>query len=155
MKQKNIRQQFADTCTSLGHIDNRLTVVVGDISHGIMQNFAKAFPERYFNIGILEPTMVSVVAGMSKMGQIPVVHTIAPFLIERSFEQIKLDLIYHNLECNIVSVGSAFDYSNLGCTHHCYGDFALLKTLPNVDIFYPGSPLEFDELFKNHMTMEK
>ena len=91
---------------------------------------------------------MSMSAGFCKAGLIPVVHTIAPFLVERAFEQIKLDFSYQGLEGNIVSIGGGFDYSNLGCTHHCYGDFALFKTLPNTEIIYPASPIEFDELFK-------
>ena len=146
--QKSLRQQFADTMLSVGQADKDLVVIVGDISHGILQPFAKACPGRFFNIGILEPTMVSLGAGMARVGLYPVLHTIAPFLIERSFEQIKLDFCYHKLHGNIISVGSAFDYSNLGSTHHCYGDFALLKTLPGIEITYPGSAVEFDTLFR-------
>jgi len=146
--EKSLRQQFADTMLSVGQADENLAVIVGDISHGILQPFAKACPGRFFNIGILEPTMVSLGAGMARVGLYPVLHTIAPFLIERSFEQIKLDFCYHKLHGNIVSVGSAFDYSNLGSTHHCYGDFALLKTLPGMEITYPGSAVEFDTLFR-------
>ena len=145
---KPLRLQFADTMLDIGQKDENLAVIVGDISHGILQPFAKACPDRFFNIGILEPTMVSLGAGMAKVGLYPVLHTIAPFLIERSFEQIKLDFCYHKLHGNIISVGSAFDYSNLGCTHHCYGDFALLKTLPGMEITYPGSAVEFDALFR-------
>jgi len=145
---KSIREQFADTLTDVGQADPDLVVVVGDISHGVLQPFAKACPGRYFNIGILEQTTVSLGAGMARVGLVPVLHTIAPFLIERAFEQIKLDFCYHQLPGNIITVGSAFDYSNLGCTHHCYNDFALLKTLPNVDITYPGTAVEFDALFR-------
>jgi transketolase len=145
---KSIRNQFADTMLAVGEADPDLVVVIGDISHGILQPFAEACPGRFFNIGILEPTTVSLGAGMARVGLYPVIHTIAPFLIERSFEQIKLDFCYHKLPGNIVTVGSAFDYSNLGCTHHCYNDFALLKTLPGVEITYPGTALEFDVLFR-------
>lgn len=152
---KNMRQEFADTMLEVGTRDEELVVVVGDISHGILQSFAKACPERYFNIGILEPTMMSLGAGMAKVGLKPVLHTIAPFIIERSFEQIKLDFCYHQLGGNIISVGSAFDYSNLGCTHHCYSDFALLKTLPNTEVLYPASALEFNALFKQTYRNDK
>jgi transketolase len=145
---KSTRQQFADTMLELGKENNDLVVMVGDISHGSLQPFAEACPGRYYNIGILEPTTVSLGAGLSAVGLCPVIHTIAPFLIERSFEQIKLDFCYHDLAGNIVTVGSAFDYSNLGVTHHCYGDFALLKTLQNTEICFPASPVEFDQLFK-------
>ena len=145
---KKIRQQFADTIYKIGNKDKNIVVMVVDISHGIMQPFAKKNKKRYFNIGICEPAMMNVAAGVSKLGLIPIVHTIAPFLIERSFEQIKLDFCYQKLPVNIVSVGSTFDYSKLGCSHHCYSDFALISQLDNSNFFYPGSPVEFDILFK-------
>ena len=132
----------------VGRTDERLIVLVGDISHGILSPYREAFPRRYFNVGILESAMISMSAGLSSAGFRPVTHTIGPFIIERAFEQIKLDFCYQGLSGNLVTVGSAFDYSNLGCTHHCYGDFALLKTLQNIEITYPGSALEFDLLFK-------
>jgi transketolase len=153
-----VRKQFAATMLSVGKEDKSLVVIVGDISHGILQPFAQACPGRYFNIGILEPTMISMAAGMASLGLNVVAHTIAPFIIERSFEQLKLDFVYQNIPGNIVTVGSAFDYSNLGCTHHCYNDFALMKTLPGAEILCPSSPAEFDALFRQayrntHLTM--
>jgi len=145
---KPIRQQFADTMLEIGQEDPNLVVLVADISHFILQPFARACPGRYYNVGICEPTIVSMAAGLAKVGFYPVFHTIAPFIIERSFEQIKLDFCYQQLGGNLVTVGSVFDYSNLGCTHHCYGDFALLKTLPGTQITYPATPVEFDTLFR-------
>ena len=145
---KNVREQFANTMAAVGVEDEKLVVVVGDISHGILKPFAEVCPDRYFNIGILEPTTISLGAGLSRSGLTPVIHTIAPFLIERSFEQIKLDFCYHKVSGNIVTVGGAFDYSNLGVTHHCYGDFGLIKTLENTRFMTAASPVEFDILFK-------
>ena len=150
----NVRQQFADTMLSVGSNDEKLVVVVGDISHGILQPFAQACPERFYNIGILEPTTISLGAGLSRSGLTPVIHTIAPFLLERSFEQIKLDFCYHKVSGNIVTVGGAFDYANLGVTHHCYGDFALMKTLENTQIMAAASPVEFDQLFKQSYNQD-
>lgn len=152
---KSTRQQFADTMLELGKHDESLVVMVGDIGHGMFKPFASAYPTRYYNIGILEPTMISMGAGLAAAGLTPVIHTIAPFMIERAFEQIKLDFCYHQLQGNIVTVGSAFDYSNLGCTHHCYGDFALLKTLPGTEICFPASAIEFDQLFKQSYKNNK
>ena len=145
---KSVRQQFADTMLEVGLQDPNLVVLVGDISHFVLQPFANACTGRYYNVGICEPTIVSIAAGLAGVGFHPVVHTIAPFLIERSFEQIKLDACYQKLGINIVTVGSAFDYSNLGCTHHCYNDFALLKTLEDTQITCTGSAVEFDQLFR-------
>lgn len=133
---------------SVGEEDSKLVVMVGDISHGILKLFAKACPGRYFNIGICEPSMVNMAAGLSKTGLYPVVHTIAPFLIERSFEQLKLDFSYQELGGTFISVGSAFDYSGLGCSHHCYDDLGLVKSLPGSQVCYPASPAEFESLFR-------
>lgn len=155
MKQKKIRQQFADTVFSISKKNNKIVVFVGDISHGIMQPFAKRFPDRYYNIGICEPAMVNVAAGLSKMGLIPIVHTITPFLIERSFEQIKLDFGYQKLPINLVSVGATFDYSKLGCSHHSYSDLAIISQFENSQFFYPGSAFEFDVLFKQSYQKNK
>jgi transketolase len=132
----------------VGKLDPRLVVLVGDISHFALQPFAKTCPGRFYNVGILEPTIVNMAAGLSMTGLRPVVHTIAPFLIERSVEQIKLDFCYQQVGGTLISVGSAFDYSGLGCSHHCYNDLALIKSLPNTEVVYPASPREFRLLFR-------
>lgn len=144
-----MRNVFTDAMKEVGGEDPNLVVLVGDISHFALQPFAKVSPGRFYNIGILEPTMVSMAAGLSHAGLNPVAHTIAPFLIERSLEQIKLDFCYQGLGGTLVSVGSAFDYSGLGCSHHCYNDMAAVKGLPNTEVIYPASPLEFTRLFKD------
>lgn len=139
----------------VGQLDPKLVVMVGDISHGILQPFAQACPGRYYNVGIMEPTIVSMAAGVARSGLYPVGHTIAPFMIERSLEQIKLDFCYQGIGGNLISVGSAFDYTGLGCSHHCYSDLALVKGIPNTEVFYPASPIEFNELFKQSYKNNK
>lgn len=146
---KKLREEFADTLLELGSKDSRIVVMVGDISHGILQPFAKACPGRYFNIGICEPAMVNIASGISKVGLIPVIHTIAPFIIERAYEQIKLDFGYQKLPVNLVSVGGSFDYAQLGCSHHCYTDVSLISHLSRGIVIMPGSPVEFNKLFND------
>ena len=145
----SLRKTFANTMLKIAEIDDSLVVIVGDISHGIFKPFRDKFPNRYYNIGISEPGMVNIAAGLSAKGLSPVVHTIAPFLIERSYEQIKLDFAYQELGVNLVSVGGAFDYSKLGCSHHCYTDYSLIAQFENANVFFPGSNLEFEILFRS------
>ena len=149
---ENLREAFAELMLDIGKRDDRLVVLVGDISHGILQPFAKQFPDRYYNIGICEPTTVNMSAGLSRVGLIPVVHTIAPFLVERSYEQIKLDFGYQKRGLNLVSVGGAFDYTQLGCSHHCYADVSLISHIEGSQVFVPGSAQEFRTLFKQSYT---
>ena len=143
----SLRPIFAETVASIGISDSNLVVIVGDISHGILSRFRAENPSRYFNIGISEPGMVNIAAGLSASGLVPVIHTIAPFLIERSYEQIKLDFAYQNLGGNFISVGGAFEYSKLGCSHHCYTDYSLMSKFKNCDIYFPGSAEEFSIIF--------
>ena len=145
---KKLRQEFADTMLEVGLSDSKLVVMVGDISHGILKPYAKACPKRYYNVGICEPTIVSMAAGLNRVGLTPVVHTIAPFITERSYEQIKLGFGYQKLDLNLISVGGSFDYSKLGCSHHCYTDVSLISHLNRGVVVMPGSPIEFNKIFK-------
>lgn len=152
---KKIRNTFAETVTECANKDKNLVVMVGDISHGIFGPFRKDFSNRYFNIGICEQAMVNLAAGLSIQGLNPVVHTIAPFIIERAYEQIKLDFGYQKLHINLVSVGGSFDYSKLGCSHHCYTDLSLMSHFKDSIIVLPGSNIEFDYLFKKIFKNKK
>lgn len=145
----SLRQTFADTVFKISQKDDSTVVIVGDISHGIFGDFRSQFPARYFNIGILEPAMIGIAAGMSKLGLNPIVHTIAPFLIERTFEQLKLDFGYQKLSVNLVSVGGTFDYSQLGVSHHSYSDVSLVSHIPGSQVFLPGTTEEFRILFES------
>ena len=152
---KNLRQEFADTMTEVGMRDHRLVVLVGDISHGILRGYAEKCAGRYFNVVICEPTIVNMAAGINKTGLIPVVHTIAPFIVERSYEQIKLDFGYQKLFGNFITVGSTFDYAQLGCSHHCYTDVSLMSHIEGTQVMMPGSAEEFKELFLQSYDAEK
>ena len=143
-----MRKQLVNTVESTLEKDERLVLLLGDIGvYGFRRAF-KLFPERVYNVGILEQSTVSLAAGLAMDGLIPVVHTIAPFLIERSYEQLKNDFCYQQLGGNFVSVGASYDYAALGCTHQCPGDVGILKNLPGMEIVLPGTASEFDTLFR-------
>jgi transketolase len=143
-----MRRQLVQTIESAMAGDERLVLLLGDIGvHGFRHAFSR-FPGRVFNLGILEQATVSLAAGLAAEGFIPVFHSIAPFTVERAYEQIKIDLGYQKLSVIIVSVGASYDYAALGCTHQCPGDIAILKAIPGMRIVIPGSAAEFDRLFK-------
>ncbi len=141
-----MRKTFANMMEHMASIDDRLVVLIGDISHYLLKDFELKYPDRFYNVGICEQSIVSMAAGLAMEGLKPVVHTIAPFCVERAYEQIKVDLCYQNLDVTIVSVGGSFDYAHLGCTHHCYEDVSILRPLPNIDIYVPGTKREFSNL---------
>lgn len=144
----NMRQQLVQTVETTMSTDKRLILLLGDIGVFGFRNAFKNFPDRVYNIGILEQATVSLAAGLATLDFIPVIHTIAPFLIERSLEQLKIDFCYQKLCGNFISVGASYDYAALGCTHHCPGDVGILKNIPGMEIVLPGTSKEFDTLFR-------
>lgn len=143
-----MRKQFVSTISDLMEKDDRLALFLGDIGVFGFKEVLNKFSNRAFNIGILEQSTVSLAAGFSHSGFLPVVHTIAPFIIERALEQIKIDFAFQRLPGNFVSVGASYDYSALGSTHHCPADIGILKLIPGMEIVIPGNSSEFDKLFK-------
>lgn len=150
-----MRKQFVKTIEEIIGLDQRLVLLLGDIGvFGFRQIFSD-YPTRIYNIGILEQSTVSIASGLAMTGFIPVIHTIAPFLIERCYEQLKLDFGYQNLGGNFISVGASYDYAELGCSHHCPGDVGILKNIPGMSIVVPGTAREFDTLFKQSYANKK
>jgi transketolase len=143
-----MRNKFATICADIVKTDNDAVILIGDISHYLLRDAQEFAPDRFFNIGICEQSTINVAAGMSLEGLRPIVHTIAPFVVERAYEQIKIGLGYQNTDVTIITVGGTYDYADLGCTHHCYSDIALMRNIPGMDVFEPGAASEFEQLFK-------
>jgi len=144
-----MRTQFKDTVVDLAAHDPRIVLVFGDISVFLFRDFWQRWPERFFNAGICENTLVSMAAGLAAQGFHPFVHTITPFLTDRSYEQIKLDLCYNEFGANLLSCGASFDYAWDGATHHCYTELAMLRRLPGMEVMQPGSKHEMDVLLRS------
>ncbi len=129
--------------------DEKVVMILGDVSVYLFNDFKQKYADRFYNMGICENTLISVAAGLSSQGFFPFVHTIAPFITERSYEQIKLDMCYNKFGGNIVSCGASFDYAWDGATHHCYTDLAILRMLPDIEVIQPGSRREVDILLRS------
>jgi transketolase len=142
-----MRKQLVTTVESILESNKNSVLLLGDIGvFGFRKSFDR-YPTRVYNIGILEQTTIGLAAGLSKTNLIPIVHTIAPFLVERAYEQLKVDFGYQELNGNFISIGSSYDYASLGPTHHCPGDVPILKNIPNMQNIVPGNSDEFDFLF--------
>lgn len=138
-----MRNTFADTFYESGKSDERLAVVVADISPaGSIQKFREDFPERFVNTGVSEQIMIGICAGMALRGFRPFAYTIATFTLFRPFEFVRDDLCYQNLPVTIVGIGGGVTYSTLGGTHHAMEDVAIAAALPNMNVLAPCDPAE-------------
>jgi transketolase len=153
---ETMRQRFTRVTSQALDSDPRLAVVLADIGDDAFEQAGARLrhPQRVINVGIREQLMIGVAAGLAQEGMRPVVHSYAPFLVERPFEQIKLDLGHQDVGALLVSTGASYDASAEGRTHQAPGDVALLATLPGFSIHVPGHPDEVEELLRREFARD-
>jgi transketolase len=137
-----MRNAFADEVTQLAKVDPRVMLLSGDIGNKLFDPFKKVDSKRFLNCGIAEGNMMSVAAGLALNGLRPVVYTITPFTTTRCFEQIRVDVCYHEAPVIIVGTGSGLSYAELGPTHHSLEDLAIMRSLPGMQVIAPCDATE-------------
>lgn len=145
-----MRKAFPQVTETLMRKNKKIFCLLGDIGVFSFRDIFKNYKNRILNMSTMEQSMIGFAAGLSKIGFIPIIHTIAPFLVLRALDQIKIDFVYNKLKCNIVSVGASNDYTKLGTTHHCFEDINILSNYKDINLFIPSSPEQFKYLFKKY-----
>ena len=145
-----MRRCFGKTISELAKDDDKIILIVGDIGYRVFDDFRKLYPKRFLNLGICEQSIIGVAAGMALEGLKPWVYTITPFLIERPFEQIKLDIDQQNV--NVKLVGYA-DYPTLGPSHSELNGKKMMSLFKNIKSYYPKNSKE--TLFAIHETYKR
>jgi transketolase len=144
-----MRERFIEAAAALLDDDPRTAVVLADISAESFAPARRAHPDRILNVGIREQMLIGVAGGLALTGLRPIAHSYAPFLVERAYEQIKLDLDHQGVGAILVSVGASYDASVYGRTHLSPGDVPLIDTLtPNWIVHVPGHPDEVTPLLR-------
>ncbi len=144
-----MRERFAATVSRLLDDDPRLAVVLAEIGKDGFTDAARAHPDRVINVGIREQLLVGVGGGLALTGMRPILHTFASFLVERPFEQVKLDFGHQGVGGVLVSAAGSYDWPAGGYTHMAPGDVALLDTLDGWTVHVPGHPDEAEALLRD------
>ena len=138
-----MRKRFYDIAAQALHDEPHVAPVFAEIG------VAEVPPHpRLFNVGIREQLMIGVAAGLALEGYRPVVHSYAPFVVERPYEQIKLDLGHQDVGAVLVSTGASYDSAYSGRTHQAPEDVAVLSALPGWTIHVPGHPDELERILQ-------
>ena len=138
-----MRRRFGKIISQLAEKDEKIYVIVGDIGYRVFDEFRDKFPNRFINMGICEQSIISVASGMALEGLKPWIYTITPFLIERPFEQIKLDIEQQNVNVNLVGFA---DYPTLGPTHTEINAKKMMKLFNNIESLFPSDGDETEKM---------
>jgi len=141
-----MRKRFYGLAADALDADERVAMVVAEIGVSQLPKHS-----RLFNVGIREQLMIGVAAGLALEGLRPVAHSYTPFLVERPYEMVKLDLGHQDLGAVLVSTGASYDASTAGRTHQAPEDVAIMAALPGWTIHVPGHAEELERVFRRSL----
>ena len=142
-----MRERFYELAREALDENDRVAVVTAQIGADSFNGHP-----RHFDVGIREQLMIGVAAGLALEGYRPVAHSYTPFLVERPWEFLKLDLGHNDLGAVLVSTGASYDAASNGRTHQAPEDVALVAALPGWTIHVPGHPEELERLFRRSLS---
>lgn len=130
-----MRKIFGQTIVRIAQKDPKVVLLTGDVEQE-MDEFKKLFPDRFFNLGMCEQSITSLAAGLAIDGFRPVIYSITPFVIERPYEQVKIDIDEQNLPVLLIGYS---DYPTHGPTHRPLNPERLATVFKNVQSYFPAS----------------
>jgi transketolase len=135
------REAFGEALADLARENPDVWVLTADVmSVTGLAPFARAFPERFINVGIAEQTMLGMAAGMATCGKIPFVTTFAFLITMRGCEQVRSDIAYPNLNVKLFASASGFVIATGGTTHHATEDIGIMRSIANMTVVVPADP---------------
>ena len=137
--QESTRVEYGKTLAQLGAENPHIVVLDADLSGSTQtHHFAKAFKDRFFNVGIAEQDLMGTAAGLALGGKIPFASTFAMFATGRAWEQIRQTIAYGNLNVKIVASHGGVTVGEDGGSHQALEDLALMRILPNMVVLVPA-----------------
>jgi len=138
-----MRKTSLECIYQLALADERVVFIGSDLGAGVLDEFRKEMPNRWFMEGVAEQHILGMAAGLAIEGFLPYVNTIATFITRRCFEQIVVDLCLHELPVRLIGNGAGLVYAPLGPTHQAIEDIAIMRSVPNMTIV---APCDADEM---------
>jgi transketolase len=136
---KATRDAFGEALLRQGGEDPSIVVVDGDVSNSTRtQAFGKAFPDRFFNVGIAESNLVSVASGLASAGKTALAASFACFLLNNAYEQIRMGVAFPNLNVKLVGSHSGISIGEDGPSQMAIEDIALATSFPNMTVLVPA-----------------
>ena len=137
------RDAFGDALVELGKTNQEIVVFDSDVGESTQTaRFGKAYPDRFFQMGIAEANMVCAAAGMSTIGYTPWVSTFAVFLAKRAVDQIRVSIAYPKLNVKLNGAYGGIPTGKAGATHQAVQDIAVMRAMPNMTVLVASDAVE-------------
>lgn len=132
------RAAYGKALAELAESEPDLVVLDADLSGSTMtKDFAKAYPERFFDMGIAEANMVGVAAGLAACGKKPFVNSFAMFSAGRAWEQVRNSVAYPRMNVKVIGSHGGLSVGEDGATHQCIEDIAIMRAIPGMTVLCP------------------
>ncbi|AKL96755.1 transketolase C-terminal section [Clostridium aceticum] len=137
------REAYGEALVELGSSNPNVVVLDADLSKSTKTNdFAKKFPERFFNMGIAEQNLMGTAAGLATVGKVPFASTFAMFATGRAFEIIRNSIGYPKLNVKICATHAGLTVGEDGASHQALEDIACMRVIPNMTVIVPADAVE-------------
>lgn len=134
---------YGKALVELGKAHPEVVALTADLAKSTkIGEFQKAFPDRFFNVGIAEQNLVGVSAGMARAGLVPFLSTFSQFASLRAADQLSTDICYQNVNAKIIATHSGTSFGQAGSTHHAITDLAVTRAMPNLTVICPADGVE-------------
>lgn len=134
---------YGQALVELGRAHPEVVALTADLAKSTkIGDFAKEFPDRFFNVGIAEQNMFGVAAGMARAGLVPFLSTFSQFASFRAADQLHTDICYQNVNAKVIATHSGTSFGQAGSTHHAICDLAVTRSIPNLTVICPADGLE-------------
>ena len=149
------RQAYGKKLVELGAVNENLVVMDADLSKSTMTaEFGKAYPERFFNMGIAEQNMYGAAAGLALSGKVVCASTFAMFAAGRAFEIIRNSIGYTNANVKICATHAGITVGEDGASHQTFEDIALMRSIPGMTVINPSDGVSAGKLLEQAVAME-
>ena len=146
---KATREAYGNALVAVGAANENIVVLDADLSKSTKtDNFKKAYPDRFFNVGIAEQNLISVGAGLAAAGKIPFVSSFSMFATGRAFEQVRNAVCYPKLNVKICATHAGITVGEDGATHQSLEDIACMRAIPNLKVVVPADEAETTAVIK-------
>jgi len=148
-KQKDTRREFIDALLDLAEKDDKVVLIVPDVGFNYIEEFQNKFPDRFFNFGVTEQSVMIIASALALSGFKPYVYSMINFMIFRPYEMVRNAVCLHNANVKIIGVKGSEKYKFLGFSHNLITEneeIEVLKHLPNIKTFIANSPEEAKEI---------